>query len=235
VQDKANTEYGNLVFRLNNIWQERDGCLRFDSGAQQVRRELADKHLKLANCDAISKKFAAHIGKYDGIFGRLCVVFHCIENTIDRGYEATVPPVVSEKTARRVADFMHGFLLPHAVCFYAEVLGLSDDHESLTKTAAFILANKLSKIDSRTVQRGNRHMRNIRKKDTEDVLDQLYAFGWIIKAVNRNRNTYGLVNPKVHQLFEEQAKAEAARAASGREAVAAALKLVNREKKEKPT
>ncbi|QHP69420.1 DUF3987 domain-containing protein [Bradyrhizobium sp. LCT2] len=230
VHDKANEEYGKLIGRLNDIALDKpDDYLQFDSGGQKIRREMADKHLSLINCDAVNKKFAAHIGKYDGIFGRLCVVFHCIENTRYRDFAVTVPRIVLEKTARRAADFLHDFLLPHAVCFYAGVLGLSNDHESLTNVAGFILAKKLDKIDSRTIQRGNRDMRNMKKRNIEDVLDQLYAFGWIVKSVNSNGNAFGMVNPRVHLRFAERAKAEAARAAGIREAIATALGKAKRQ------
>jgi Protein of unknown function (DUF3987)/Bifunctional DNA primase/polymerase, N-terminal len=223
--DRANIEYGNLIERLYNIWLP-DEYLVFDPAAQAIRREMEDKHLMLADCEVVHKKFGFHIGKYDGIFGRLCVVFHCIENMSYRDFNHTITaPIISGQTAQRVADFMQGFLFPHAFCFYGGVLGLSDEHENISKVAGYILANKLERIDSRTLQQGIRDMRGLKKQDTEDLFDQLHAFGWIIKGTNRQRNSFGLVNPKVHKLFEAQGKAAAERAKAGREAIAAALEL----------
>ena len=50
-------------------------------------------------CEAVNKKLAAHIGKYDGLFARLCLIWHCIEhadrNLIDQ---------IDEDTARRVEE-----------------------------------------------------------------------------------------------------------------------------------
>src|SRR5262249_4004125 len=64
---------------------------------------------ELMACEAVNKKLAAHIGKYDGLFARLCLIWHCIEhadrNLIDQ---------IDENTARRVERFLHCFLLPHA-------------------------------------------------------------------------------------------------------------------------
>jgi hypothetical protein len=218
VRDDINNEYCELIEQLSQIAPL--GPLEFSPKAQEVRREMADKHLKMMNLDIIGKKLAAHIGKYDGIFGRLCVVFHCIENMRYERFQRIVTHAVFEKTARRVADFLHKFLFPHACCFYGDVLGMSDEHESLIKVAGFILANKLDKIDNRTIQRGNRHMRKMRKRDIEDVFDQLDAFGWITKVVDKNKITRGIVNPKVHELFKERGEMEAARAKEGREVVA---------------
>lgn len=61
-----------------------------------------------------------------------------------------------------VADFLHGFLFPHAMAFYANVLGLSNDHDRLSNVADYILAHKLEKITVRDVARGDRSMRGLR-------------------------------------------------------------------------
>ena len=55
---------------------------------------------------------------------------------------AAYPPPSQKATARRAKGFLHGFLLPHALAFYAGVLGLSNDHDALTALAGYILAHK---------------------------------------------------------------------------------------------
>ena len=113
--------------------------LRFDDGALAIRKELEKKHLELQQCETINRKLASHIGKYNGIFARLCVVWHCVEHA-----KGTLPATISEATARHAKAFLHGFLLPHALAFYAGVLGLSNDHDALTSLAGYILAHKPS-------------------------------------------------------------------------------------------
>jgi hypothetical protein len=90
--------------------------------------------LDLQLLESINRKLAAHIGKYDGIFARLCVIWHCVESE-----PGNLRSTISEQTARRVGAFLHGFLLPHAITFYAGVLGLSNDHDRLTAVAGYIL------------------------------------------------------------------------------------------------
>jgi Protein of unknown function (DUF3987) len=104
--------------------------LRFSDGARAIREALEQKHLDLMACEVVNKKLAAHIGKYDGMFARWCLLWHCIEGAAGL--------TITEDTARRVADFMHCFLLPHAAVFYTSTLELSDDHERLTKVAGYI-------------------------------------------------------------------------------------------------
>jgi len=153
--------------------------LRFDDGAQKIRRELEQRHLDLMTAESVNRKLAAHIGKYDGLFARLCIVWHCIENP------ERVPRQIPESTARRVAEFLHRFLFPHAVSFYAGILGLSDDNDRLTSVAGYILAHKLDVVTNRDVQRGDRTMRGLDRQSIQRVFEQLDALGWVSATFGR--------------------------------------------------
>src|SRR5262249_56811753 len=83
-------------------------ALRVDNVAQEIRNELERKHIDLQCYEAVNKKLSAHIGKYDGIFLRLCVIFHCIEHSARQ-----LPIDLTADTTERVAKFRHEFLLPH--------------------------------------------------------------------------------------------------------------------------
>lgn len=192
--------------------------LEFSEGAQLIRRELEERHLDLQSSEIISRKLAAHIGKFDGIFGRLCVVWHCIEavqinqdNMNNKYFQ--LPILITENTARRVADFMRYFLFQHAVAFYAGTLGLSDDHDSLKSIAGYILARKLTKISNRDVQRGNRAMRGLRESDIRPIFEQLEALGWLTRSepARQGGQLYWNVNPEVHRKFLKRAELEARR------------------------
>ena len=162
-------------------------------------------------CEIVNRKLAAHIGKYDGLFARLCLLWHCIEQT--EGL------IVTGHTARRVADFMHRYLLPHATAFYAGMLELSDNHDRLTKVAGYILARKLPHITNRDVQRGSRAMRGLEKQEIENLFDQLEALGWLIRTPGPRWSAppHWQVNPEVHRRFAERAAREAAERAKERE------------------
>jgi hypothetical protein len=215
--------YGDLVDRLHEM-RTPNSVLRFDNGAQVIRQRLEQKHLDLMNCEAVNKKLSAHIGKYDGLFARLCVLWHCIENaSSDR--LADLSATVTENTAQRVADFIHTFLLPHALSFYAGVLGLSDDHDRLSAVAGYILARGLGRITNRHIQHGDRTMRKMTKKDTDQIFEQLEAFGWVWRREAKKPGAAPIweVNPEVHRLFAERAAKEASRRLSVRDAIAEAL------------
>jgi hypothetical protein len=130
--------------------------------------------------------------------------------------------LIDEDIARRVADFMHTFLLPHAFAFYAGMLGLSDDHERLTAVAGYILAHKLERITNRDVARGDRTMRGLRRHEVEQIFQQLDALGWLI-PIPGGRPTdppRWNVNPEVHRRFTERAARETTERERGREILA---------------
>ena len=209
-------EYNSLIGKLHHIGSpimgggllEGGTVLHFDDGALAIREELEKKHLELTQCESINRKLAAHIGKYNGIFARLCVVWHCVEHA-----GGNIPATVTEDTARRVKGFLHGFLLPHALAFYAGTLGLSNDHDRLAAVAGYILAHKLERVTNRDVQRGDRSMRKLTRRETEAIFEQLDALGWMTRTPGPRPSDppHWIVNPVVHQKFAERGKAEAER------------------------
>jgi hypothetical protein len=183
--------------------------------------------------EVINKKLAAHIGKYDAFFARLCVVFHCVEHLSGptqanmafaqerptQPQSGGLPRIITAATAERVAKFLHQFLLRHAAAFYAGILDLSDDHDRLAAVAGHILAHKLDRVTNRDVQRGDRTMRKLTRWDTERVFEQLEALGWVVRkpAPRPADPPHWQVNPEVHRLFADRAGQEATRRAAIRD------------------
>lgn len=227
----VNTAYKVLIEELRELSRPVSGYgafLQFDDGAQVIRRDLEARHLDLQSLESINRKLASHIGKYDGLFARLCVVWHCIEHIErvaasesldpdDRG----LPPTVTEATAGRVAAFLHRFLLAHAIAFYSGVLGLSDDHDRLTAIAGFILTHKLEKITNREVQRGDRTMRGLKDHEIRPLFEQLDALGWLdrIDPPRPSAPPHWQVNPAVHRKFADRASRERERRSMARKTI----------------
>ncbi len=199
-------QYNRLVEKLYATRTQSDPPLQFTPEAAAIRRQLEQKHLDLQNAyGRINKKLAAHIMKYNGLFVRLCLLWHVIE-TIDD----TWPSNVTADTAQRVADFLHEFLLQHAIAFYVGVLGLSDQHDRLQNIASYILAHKLERITARDVQRGDRSMRGLEKAEVENIFHHLYAMGWVTPEYGRQSVKWN-VNKEVHRIFAARAQEEAER------------------------
>ncbi|GAB1362400.1 hypothetical protein MASR1M32_16360 [Rhodobacter sp.] len=187
--------------------------LEFTPEAQAVQRRAEIRHNELQAIESVSPKLASHIGKYDGIFARLCVAFHVVDHLGNSLHDNPVDfqriGRIEEGVALRVYRLMHEFLLPHAAAFYQNVLGLSSDWDRLQDLAMYIVAHKLQEIDARTVQRGDRALRSLKNDEIRPLFEQLSALGWIESVQGPRRDsTKHIVNPQVHVLFEGRAQAE---------------------------
>lgn len=229
--DEAARDYGALVASLNQLRPPMTGSysgecqsapLHFSSGAKAIRDRLEQEHLDLVTAlEFVSPKLASHFGKYDGIFARLCLLWHCIESAGD-----VVPPdEVSERTAARVAQFMEQFLRPSAIAFYAGMLGMSAGHEDLLALASWIVAKGLDEVKARDAQRSTQSFRAMTADQFRLLCEKLEAFGWLEKGEpGPNSNTpRWVVNPRVHEHFSDRAKREQKRRAAAREALGKAL------------
>lgn len=223
----VNLDYSTLIDglrRLRGAGAMNFGVLEFSDDAQMIRRTLEAKHLELQGLESINRKLSAHIGKYDGLFARLCVIWHCVEHADN---PEGLPQLIDAETAERVGAFLHRFLLAHAISFYAGCLGLSDDHDRLTAIAGHILAHKLDRVTNRDIARGDRTMRGLKDYEVRPLLEQLEALGWLDRTESPRPNSsvpHFAVNPKVHSMFAERAKVEAERRAQARQAIAEAVR-----------
>jgi phage/plasmid primase-like uncharacterized protein len=218
-------EYDAMVERLNDLVAPENVtgkmALQFDDGARRIRSELERKHHKLVTAtEGFNKKLAAHIGKFDGLFPRLCIIWHCIEN---RDAPDGLPIFVSESTASRVADFLSNYIMRHSLAFYAGIIGLADDHDALQDVAGYILANKLDSVTMRTLSRGSRAMRKITRDEGARIFEQLEAMGWLEQIHKRSDAPSWKVNPEVHIVFEAKADEERLRRNEARQAIASMI------------
>lgn len=213
-------EYDAMIERLNELTPPDSVLgslpLQFDEGARRIRADLERKHHKLVVAtEGFNKKLAAHIGKFDGLFPRLCIIWHCIENMDAE----TLPILVTEHTATRVADFLSNYIMRHSLAFYAGVIGLADDHDALQDVAGYILANRLDVMTMRTLGRGSRAMRKITRDEGARIFEQLEAMGWVEQANKRSDAPSWNINPEVHILFEAKAEEERLRRNDARQAI----------------
>lgn len=224
-EDDSVREYEHLVHRL---WKLKpatvvtgDGLLHLSEEAQVVRRRLEQRHLEMIGTEVISPKMGAHFGKYDGIFARLCVLWHCIEHS----FAHRMPAFISLDTAERVEAFLHQFIVPSAVAFYTGILGLSDDHDRLVELASFILAHRLETVQHRDCQRATSTLKALTNEETKRLFEKLESFAWVepVDPPKNSKTPRWRVNPAIHDLFAERGRNEKARRESARAAILSVL------------
>ena len=206
--------YGDLI---RDLTAHEGLVLHFDDGARAIRQALEVKNLAAVQAlETVSPKLSTHYGKYDGLFARLCVLWHVIEHADDDTIPATIPAAVAAK----VAAFLDKFIRPSAVAFYRGALGFSDDFEEVQALAAFILAERLEEVDARTVQRSG-GFQTYTADAVRYLCEKLDAFGWLtpVGFKGAGRATRWRVNARVHQLFEEHGARERERRELAREAL----------------
>jgi len=116
-------EYENLLDRLHELKAIDsilgDRPLVFDDAAQKIRNELEAGHHRYTQAiESVNKKLAAHIGKMDALFPRLCIIWHCIDAVMS-GHP--LQETVTADTARRAAP-MRGWC--RIGCFRSGISGL---------------------------------------------------------------------------------------------------------------
>jgi hypothetical protein len=224
-QDASVRQYEELIPRL---WRLSASAffggatlLQFSDDAQEVRRRLEERHLEMVGAEVISPKMGAHFGKYDGIFARMCVLWHCIEHIDAR----PMPATVSGDTARRVEGFLHGFVVPSAVAFYSGTLGLSDDHDTLIELASFILAHGLTIVQHRDCQRATATLKALAVEQTRRLFEKLESLAWLepVEPPKNSKTPRWRVNPTVHVLFAERGRNEKERREKARAAIQTVL------------
>lgn len=223
------SRYENLIAKLHSLnaptWDgqpvkiEESGefPVKFDPEAQAIRDELKEKHHKMGQAEAISPKMAAHFGKYDGLFPRLCLIWHCIEHC-----EADVlPSLISADTALRVSKFLHAFVARHAVAFYVGLLGCGDDHDKVVAVAAHILAKRLETISNRDIQRSfkwaNKGKSGLDAFEVRLLCEKLESLGWLSPMPPPPQEQYASLGsqpdraPKIRRAWRTRGRAQEAR------------------------
>lgn len=194
----------------------------FDEDARAIREDMERKHFDMViSLEQISAKFASHIGKFDGMFIRLCLIWHCIENV----NAEVLPKAITGATAQRVADFLHGFILDQSKAFYHGVVGVSDDQDVIEDVAGYILAHGCKTVTPSTFQRGSSRMKKQVRENMEPILQQLEAMGWLEEVATRGDKFTAKVRPRVHEMFARKAEEERERRAA---TVATIKKLVGK-------
>lgn len=212
--------YDELIRQLTMMSPPGDGdegLLHFSPEAQLIRRRLEARHLEMAAAEVISPKLASHFGKYDGIFARLCILWHCVENA----EVSNLPRIIPRDTVERVEAFLHSYIAPSAIAFYTSVLGLSDDHEALIELASFILSHKMETVQHRDCQRATSTLKALTADQSRKLFEKLESLSWVetTAPAPKSNTPRWLVNPSVHDLFADRGRKEKERREKARAAL----------------
>ena len=211
--DSAVRAYRDLVDHLYAISAGGDRVVLLSADAQQVRIRMKAFETELVDYPALPGGLRSHIGKWSGLFARLCLIFHAIECAGARAHPLEYD--VSGDTAERVERLMREYLLPHALAYYTDILGAAGDLEHSRWIAGHILSKKLETVTNRDLLRAYKQWRGLDDFRRQRITESLCDMGWMTPVGDAARSKRGAhtwaINARVHEVFAAKAAAEAER------------------------
>jgi hypothetical protein len=185
----------------------------FNADAHRHREQINDLARAVMALPDTTGRMKAALGKWPGLFPRLALVFHLIDQADARASSAVSPmsPVIPEDTAWRVAALMQDVLLPHL--FRAEnITGDSVGTGHARWIAGYILSQGCARITGRDITRAYKPLRAPEQRRVLiETMTSLEVIGWV-RAEQPDNPARPVaawqVNPLVASTFRERARIE---------------------------
>jgi hypothetical protein len=165
------------------------GRVRLSEGAQAARERVSRVVSALASIPGTSPRMKSALGKWDGLFARMCLIFHLIEiaDANARDDEWKMSAMLEPPTAERVEGYMLDVLLPHLMRADAVMFSsVQTDHAKWI--AGYILSRGLERVARRDLVRDYRALSAPEDARTLDlVMEGLEAMDWVLPAAKRNQ------------------------------------------------
>lgn len=219
--------YDALISTLKGMLPAtREAPIRLSEAAQAERTCLLDIIDVIGCLPDTPEPLKYHLGKWDGLFNRLCLIYHMIEAAAV-GPDPYPGPEISGDTASRVLKFMRELLLPNMMKYYREMFSISPNLELARWISGYIIAHAKEKVTQRDIYRS--YSSNLRDKPhlINDAMRLLDLANWVDPVESRNGRdvTEWKVNPAVHTVFAERAALEKKRRDDVKATIAKAAKL----------
>lgn len=207
-------DYRSLIDRLAEDASEGRVHV-FDKDARIVINDFLIYAHELQVLEEHSRKLGAWCGKLGAQVTRLAITLHYAEANGE-----DVPLSISAETARRAAGLIRTYYVPHAIRFFTETIGENATDEKARWIADHILARGLNRITFRHLDRGGPAVKNANDRDRRRFFRLLESYGWVRpEHENEAFCTAWLVNPAIHDLFQERARSERTRRKKSAEAI----------------
>jgi hypothetical protein len=205
---KAMQQFADLFEQLAGTNASPD-VVKMTEAAHQSRERVSEYSIRMINAFD-SPHMSAWLGKWDGLYARLLLLYHCID-CASRGVYPT-DELVSEKNALKVERLLCGTLLHHAIHFYTEILDAHDKQENMRSLARLILARNMTIVTKRDISRLWRASRKLEHWELKDIIDGLSNLDWLapdhMKIDIDGKPKQWHVNPAVHVQFADYADRE---------------------------
>ena len=212
--------YSALCEHIATI-EPADSSIRLSEAAHQHREENARKEKRFVAATT-SAHMKAWVGKWSGLFARLCLLYHVVECARDRTHPASAE--ISGATAARVRHLIEYWLFPHAMHFYTEVVDSHQRVDNAQQIAGIIVAREWGHFTRRDLAQCWRRSRKLEPWQIQQAIETLEVASWItpdeqdLDTLRRPRRW--IVNDRVHSIYREHAREQRRRMQENREVVA---------------
>lgn len=214
----VNDDFAGLIDTLRNFpcadnFVEPDAPYEFSEAARDVRVALLrDLRILADNIKCVNVRLSSHVGKYRGMFVRLAMLLHAIENA-PRIREGQKPEqAISGLTAKRARDFMMDYLFPHALTFYRTTGAMTEDDEIVQAIGGWILANDIERFTMRDLVRNVRQFKALKDDlKKERIIGMMEAYGWADPNPKKMVNRVWIVPSEARDMYVDKAKSERSR------------------------
>ncbi|MCR0985283.1 YfjI family protein [Roseomonas populi] len=227
---KALEGYESLVRRLAALHPPRPqfgssfGPVVLHADAHLYREESNELARALAAMPDTSGRLKAAFGKWPGLWARIALLFHLIEQAspVEEGESRPVVQVLTAETARRASAYLEEVLLPHLLRADA-VMYTTRQTGHARWIAGFILAKRQERVAMRDIVQAYGALRAPeRRRELLDVMEGLVSMGWVRPEERQDPTrppSAWHVNPALLTRFAERGEAERLRRKELREEV----------------
>jgi len=204
----AMDEFGRLFDKLEALGPA-DTVVRLTESAHQSRERVAKYAKRLI--DALDHPhLQAWLGKWDGLYARLLLLYHVIECAGMNVYPTSRD--VTADVANKVERLLCGVLLHHAIHFYTEVVDANDKQEHIRQLGRLILAKGYTRITKRDITVSWKASRRMEWWELRQVIDAMCTMDWLqpdMMAIDTDGKPRAWhVNQQAHTKFSAAAQRE---------------------------
>lgn len=216
--DRGATDRYREVFERLRTLEPGAGNVTLCEAAHEVRERVGALARRLGAA-VESQHIAAWLGKWDGTFARLLLLWHCVD-AVGAGKHPSGSQV-SLETAERVEKLLTVHLLHHAVHFFSDVMDGGGRNDQAKALARAILARRMLRFTRRDVVHHWKRARGLSEAELREVVSTLASSAWVSPDPSSvgvdGKPSAWWVNPAVHTLFADIAASEGVRRGEARE------------------
>jgi ribosomal protein L37AE/L43A len=211
-------------------WTDAKGhrrpSLYLSEGAAAERKAFSRWSHGLLECGAVRGPMAGAVGKWDGLWARLAVVYHMAmewDRITIAGSEDLPALCVPVETARMVSGLIRQWILPHAMIVYQDILGSASGDDLVRSVARLLLVWDAPEVTSRMLTQRCRDWRSAPEYRRHETARALEDAGWLIELERRPGERMASrwrVSEQIIAAYAAQAEAERVRRGRAREVMA---------------